>query len=73
MCSDKNRHVFLEIETISPIELQVFNIFIPNDFFHEVVTKGITCTNLSIFQFDVKLLHHLPLKIMAHQDFFLWP
>ena len=31
LCGGK-RNFFLERDTISPIELQVFNIFIPNDF-----------------------------------------
>ncbi|KAK7847848.1 protein ycf2 [Quercus suber] len=48
----KKKHAFFERDTISPIELQVSNIFIPK-IFHKVVTKeGITCTNLFIFQFD---------------------
>nr|YP_010601414.1 hypothetical protein RF2 [Ceratocephala testiculata]YP_010601431.1 hypothetical protein RF2 [Ceratocephala testiculata]QFV18864.1 Ycf2 [Ceratocephala falcata]QFV18881.1 Ycf2 [Ceratocephala falcata]WAL35703.1 hypothetical protein RF2 [Ceratocephala testiculata]WAL35704.1 hypothetical protein RF2 [Ceratocephala testiculata] len=29
---DKKKHVFGERDTISPIELQVYNIFLPNDF-----------------------------------------
>ncbi|CAI0433468.1 unnamed protein product [Linum tenue] len=32
LCGGKKKHAFLERDTISPIESQVFNIFIPNDF-----------------------------------------
>nr|YP_010195256.1 hypothetical chloroplast RF2 [Flagellaria indica]YP_010195273.1 hypothetical chloroplast RF2 [Flagellaria indica]UAA82238.1 hypothetical chloroplast RF2 [Flagellaria indica]UAA82255.1 hypothetical chloroplast RF2 [Flagellaria indica]ULQ65890.1 hypothetical protein RF2 [Flagellaria indica]ULQ65907.1 hypothetical protein RF2 [Flagellaria indica]ULQ65976.1 hypothetical protein RF2 [Flagellaria indica] len=32
LCVGKNKHIFLERETISPIESQVSDIFIPNDF-----------------------------------------
>nr|YP_010239501.1 Ycf2 [Corydalis bungeana]YP_010239518.1 Ycf2 [Corydalis bungeana]QTF74871.1 Ycf2 [Corydalis bungeana]QTF74888.1 Ycf2 [Corydalis bungeana] len=32
LCGGKKKHVFLERDTISPIESQVSNIFIPNDF-----------------------------------------
>nr|YP_010640206.1 hypothetical chloroplast RF21 [Saxifraga lychnitis]YP_010640223.1 hypothetical chloroplast RF21 [Saxifraga lychnitis]WBQ53103.1 hypothetical chloroplast RF21 [Saxifraga lychnitis]WBQ53120.1 hypothetical chloroplast RF21 [Saxifraga lychnitis] len=32
LCGSKKKHVFLERDTISPIESQVSNIFIPNDF-----------------------------------------
>jgi hypothetical protein len=32
LCGGKKKHAFLERDTISPIELQVSNIFIPNDF-----------------------------------------
>nr|UEV85713.1 hypothetical protein RF2 [Eschscholzia californica]UEV85732.1 hypothetical chloroplast RF2 [Eschscholzia californica] len=32
LCVGKKKHVFLERDTISPIESQVSNIFIPNDF-----------------------------------------
>nr|YP_010489747.1 hypothetical protein RF2 [Koenigia cyanandra]YP_010489765.1 hypothetical protein RF2 [Koenigia cyanandra]UWM11303.1 hypothetical protein RF2 [Koenigia cyanandra]UWM11321.1 hypothetical protein RF2 [Koenigia cyanandra]UWM11388.1 hypothetical protein RF2 [Koenigia cyanandra]UWM11406.1 hypothetical protein RF2 [Koenigia cyanandra] len=32
LCVDKKKHAFLERDTISPIESQVSNIFIPNDF-----------------------------------------
>nr|YP_010630747.1 hypothetical protein RF2 [Acalypha hispida]YP_010630767.1 hypothetical protein RF2 [Acalypha hispida]WBN97808.1 hypothetical protein RF2 [Acalypha hispida]WBN97809.1 hypothetical protein RF2 [Acalypha hispida] len=32
LCGGKKKHAFLERETISPIESQVSNIFIPNDF-----------------------------------------
>nr|YP_009864791.1 Ycf2 [Uvularia grandiflora]YP_009864808.1 Ycf2 [Uvularia grandiflora]QKE32786.1 Ycf2 [Uvularia grandiflora]QKE32803.1 Ycf2 [Uvularia grandiflora] len=32
LCVDKKKHIFLERETISPIESQVSDIFIPNDF-----------------------------------------
>lgn len=32
LCGRKKEHAFLEIDTISPIESRVSNIFIPNDF-----------------------------------------
>nr|YP_010375468.1 hypothetical protein RF2 [Pontederia africana]YP_010375486.1 hypothetical protein RF2 [Pontederia africana]QXU59333.1 hypothetical protein RF2 [Pontederia africana]QXU59353.1 hypothetical protein RF2 [Pontederia africana] len=32
LCVGKKKHIFLERETISPIESPVFDIFIPNDF-----------------------------------------
>jgi hypothetical protein len=32
LCGGKKKHAFLERDTISPIESQVSNIFIPNDF-----------------------------------------
>ena len=32
LCGGKKKYAFLERDTISPIELQVSNIFIPNDF-----------------------------------------
>jgi len=32
LCVGKKKHIFLERKTISPIELQVSDIFIPNDF-----------------------------------------
>lgn len=32
LCGGKKQHAFLEIDTISPIESRVSNIFIPNDF-----------------------------------------
>lgn len=32
LCGSKKKHAFLERDTISPIELQVSNILIPNDF-----------------------------------------
>nr|YP_010901220.1 Ycf2 protein [Crassula columella]YP_010901237.1 Ycf2 protein [Crassula columella]WIL06800.1 Ycf2 protein [Crassula columella]WIL06815.1 Ycf2 protein [Crassula columella] len=32
LCGGKKKHAFLERETLSPIESQVSNIFIPNDF-----------------------------------------
>lgn len=32
LCGGKKEHAFLEIDTISPIESRVSNIFIPNDF-----------------------------------------
>nr|UDZ61533.1 hypothetical protein RF2 [Ranalisma rostratum]UDZ61534.1 hypothetical protein RF2 [Ranalisma rostratum] len=32
LCVGKKKHIFLERETISPIDLQVSDIFIPNDF-----------------------------------------
>nr|YP_010139219.1 hypothetical chloroplast RF2 [Garcinia paucinervis]YP_010139235.1 hypothetical chloroplast RF2 [Garcinia paucinervis]QQK54598.1 hypothetical chloroplast RF2 [Garcinia paucinervis]QQK54614.1 hypothetical chloroplast RF2 [Garcinia paucinervis]QXF60399.1 hypothetical chloroplast RF21 [Garcinia paucinervis]QXF60416.1 hypothetical chloroplast RF21 [Garcinia paucinervis] len=32
LCGGKKKHAFLESDTISPIESQVSNIFIPNDF-----------------------------------------
>nr|AGE93499.1 hypothetical chloroplast RF21 [Xiphidium caeruleum]AGE93518.1 hypothetical chloroplast RF21 [Xiphidium caeruleum] len=32
LCVGKKKHIFLKRETISPIESQVFDIFIPNDF-----------------------------------------
>ena len=53
LCGGKKKHAFLERDTISPIESQVSNIFIPNDF------PQIICIFI-LFLFIIRVNDHLP-------------